>query len=162
MAPCIVYYSRSGNTRFVAELLAGQKKGTLVPLEERGRRRGLLGFLKSGYQASTGRSSRLLGEPWEHIKDCPSVYILTPVWAGKTSPAVNAFLEHADLQGKQVYIVTLQMDSAHKGSDRVHQSLAERIRRCGGEVGAEYSLHSAGPGKFAGEEHLRREAEKIG
>jgi hypothetical protein len=158
---CIVYYSRSGNTRFVAELLAEREGGELVPLEEKGSRRGLWGFLKSGYQASTKRSSRLKGDPWSRIAGCQRLYLLTPIWAGNGSPAANAFLDGAELRGKQVFIVTLQADPRHGKSAEVHGHLTERIRECGGEVSGAYALTSARPGRFAGKEHLRQEAGRI-
>jgi hypothetical protein len=161
MPPCIVYYSRSGNVRFIAELIAEKSSGTLVPLEEVGRRKGFFGFLKSGFQATTKRPSKLAGDPWSRMSGCERVYLLTPIWGGNASPAVNAFLQRADLTGTRVTVVTLQADPEGRGSDKVHAGLFERVRACGGETAGAYALHSAGPGKFAGEEQLRSEAAKI-
>lgn len=162
MKTCIVYYSRSGNTRFVARELARKKEAELVPLEEEKVRRGLGGFLRSGFQAKARKSSVLTGAPWEKTKECGKLYLLTPIWAGNGTPAVNAFLDHADLTGKEVVIVTLQADPATGGSGAVHDWLADRVRECGGSVKEAVALHSAGPGKFAGEDKLRAEASKIG
>jgi len=130
----IVYYSRTGNTRFVAECVVEKTEGALIPLEEKGTRKGLWGFLKSGFQASLKRSSRLLGQPCERTASFDTLYLCSPIWAGNGNPAINAFLGEADLTGKKVVIVTLQTDPKHGGSDRVHAYLADRVVQCGGPI----------------------------
>jgi hypothetical protein len=161
MSDCVVFYSRSGNTRFVADEIARRKGAETVRLEEQKPRKGVLGFIRSGYQAKTRKASLLKGEPWDRIGNCETMYLLTPIWAGNGTPAVNAFLDRADLSGKKVILVTLQADAAGAGSADVHRYLTGRIGAAGGEVAGTHALHSAVPGKFAGEEQLLSEAEKI-
>ncbi len=161
MSECVVFYSRNGNTRFVAGEIARRKGAETVMLEEEKPRKGLLGFIRSGYQAKTRKASVLQGEPWNRIDGCQTIYLLTPIWAGNGTPAVNAFLDRADLSGKKVILVTLQADAAGSGSADVHRYLTGRIGAAGGEVVSTHALHSAVPGKFAGEEQLLSEVEKI-
>lgn len=156
----IVYYSRSNNTRIGAEYLGEKIKAEPIELVEKKGRKGLLGFLKSGYQAVTGKSSRLQGDPWTPIKSLPELYFITPIWGSHSTPAMNAFLERADLQGKTVTLITFQADVKGSGSEQVHQHIKNQVEKRGGTFLQGIALHSAAPGKFAGKEHIEKQIEK--
>ncbi len=157
MGDVVVFYSNSGNTRFVAQRLAAARDARLVELREEGSRRGILGFVKSGFQAKTGRSSKLTGDPWSEAEGPGRLFLLSPIWAGSGSPALNAFLDKANLTGREVVLVTLQADPGKGGSDEVHRHFAGRIEAAGGKVVSRHALRGAVPGRFAGEEALERE-----
>jgi hypothetical protein len=74
---------------------------------------------------------------------------------------MSAFIKAADFSGKEVYLATLQADPSGQGSDRVQESMRHRIEKKGGSVEQSYTLHTAPPGRFAGEEHLEEELAKI-
>jgi hypothetical protein len=161
MATAIVFYSRSNNTRYAAEQLAEKLDATTIELEEPGSRTGVLGFLKSGFQAASSGATQLMGEPWKKVDQYDTLYLLTPIWASKGTPAMNTFLANADLHGKQVTVVTFQADPGLAGSDKVHHSISRRVETAGGMVERCVGLHSASPGRFAGEEHLRAQLSKL-
>ena len=91
MKTLVVYYSRTGTTRKVAEYIAQSLNADQEQLRERTDRRGLWGIIKGGRDALLRRPSVLL--PVEHD---PSAYDLvivgSPVWAGTLSPAARAYL----------------------------------------------------------------------
>jgi hypothetical protein len=161
MATAIVFYSRSENTRYAAEQLAKKLDARIVELQEPGSRRGVFGFLKSGFQAATTGTAELVGEPWSDIGPYDTLFLLTPIWASNGTPAMNTFLANADLHGKRVTVVTFQADPALGGSDKVHNSIRQRVEDRGGSVDRCVALHSAPPGKFAGEEHLSAQLAKL-
>jgi hypothetical protein len=161
MATAIVYYSLSGNTKTVAELVGEKTDGTLIRLEEDTSRKGFLGFVKSGFQAATRRMSNIRGEPWKTAAPFETVYLLTPIWAANGTPAMNAFLENADFQGKTVVIVTLQADPNGTGSEKTIDHMRAVVESRGGSVASSHPLHSAPPGKYAGEDHLRDQTQKL-
>lgn len=150
----IVYYSLTGNTKHAAEVLAEQIEAILVRLEDETSRRGPFGFLKSGLQARLERSARLTGDPWQRIEACEPVYLMTPLWASRSTPAMNAFIGNADFAGKSVRIVTFQADPKVTGSSTALAALSRRVEARGGRVDQTYALHSAPPGRFAGASHL--------
>lgn len=161
MSISVVYFSRYGNARFVAQAIAGRLEAELVELAETRQRKGVIGFLVRGLQASSGKSSELVGTPWEEVRGRDTLYLVTPIWAGNCTPAMNAFLDRADLTGALTHAVTLQADPDKKGSDRVHKYIHRRVEECGGRAGNAFGLHSAAPGDFAGEEHLRKQVASI-
>jgi flavodoxin len=92
MKTLIVYYSRSGNTRKVAEELAQELKADVEQLIDHKNRHGILGWLGAGWSAA-----KKLGTVITPAKFDPSGYDLvivgTPLWAfGGISPAVRTYL----------------------------------------------------------------------
>jgi flavodoxin len=154
MAAAVVFYSRSNNTRTAAGFLAEKLNAELVELVESKGRQGLLGFMKSGYQAVAKRSSKLEGKPWEKTAGCKKLFLLTPIWGGNGTPAMKRFVEETEFYGKEVIVVTFQSDVQRKGSEKVHNMYKEIIENKGGKFIEGIALHSALPGKFAGKEYI--------
>lgn len=159
MKKCILYYSKSGNTEYAAKYLAGKIDAALVKLVEKKGRKGVLGFVKSGFQAINKRASELDGNPWEDIEEYAEMYFMTPIWASNGTPAFNAFMEKMDLEGKRIHVVTLQADPGKKGSSEVHEYFRTKIEKAGGQVVDSFALMSASPNKYAGNEQLEKEVD---
>jgi hypothetical protein len=160
MSSKVVYYSVYGNCRFVAGDLARRLDTEAIELvEARGPRKGL-GIFWGVMKALRNKGSRLAGDPWSHVRDVDTVWLVTPIWASRATPAANAFLDGAHLAGKTVNLITLQADPEGNDCDRVHGQLGDRVVRAGGRVGKAIPLHSARPGVFAGESSLTRQVEK--
>jgi flavodoxin len=92
MKSLVVFYSRSGNTKKVAEAIAKEVKGDLEELVDLQRRSGPIGFIRSGRDASQKKLARLQKTFYD-----PSQYDLvivgTPIWAGNITPAVRTYLK---------------------------------------------------------------------
>jgi hypothetical protein len=91
MKSLIVYFSRTGNTRKVAEAIHGLLGGDLVEIREAGGRGGPIGWLRSGMESIRKMLPRL-----QPIEKEPSSYDLvvvgTPIWASNMSSPVRAFI----------------------------------------------------------------------
>lgn len=92
MKTLIVFYSRSGNTRKVAEALLNSLKCDIEEILDTQNRSGPVGFLRSGYQASRRKLTVL-----QDIKNDPSQYDLliigTPVWGGNMSTPIRTYIQ---------------------------------------------------------------------
>lgn len=161
MSTGVVYFSAYGNTEYIARRLADRLGGELIRIEQQDAARGFFGFLRGGFRASSGRPAPIVGEPWKTAAEHGTLYLLTPIWAGRISPAMRAFLQQAELADREVYPVTLQADPNGHGSDKVHEFMRSQIEGKGGNVVVSYALHTAPPGKFAGEQQLEEELAKI-
>ena len=150
MKTVIVYYSQSNNTRAAAELLSEKIGAELVELKEKKRGNVL--------QAVFRMSSKLEGDPWDEIKDAKKIYLMFPIWAGKSVPAVNAFLrnERTDLQDKDVFLVTFQASPDLKGSDQVHDFAGSLVRKKGGIVREAYAMQGGNMNGFVGDDAIRQ------
>ena len=160
MSTAIVFYSRSNNTKTGAVYIAGKLEAKLIELTETDRRKGLMGFIRSGYQAVSGKTTKLLGEPCKEASAYNFIYLMTPIWGGKITPAMNAFLEEADFLGKEVTVITFQADQKGAGSEDIYENIRQKVEGSGGFFLGGYAMHSAPPGRFAGKEYIEKQLEE--
>lgn len=161
MTPGIVYYSLSGNCRFVAGQLAERLGAPAVELVERKQRREGIGFAAAAIGAVTGARSRLAGDPWIASESFDPIYLVTPIWGSNPTPAANAFLAQAELKGRTVHLVTGQADEKGAGREKALARLRQGVERAGGVVGRDWHVHTAMPGAFAGEDKLAGRVQEI-
>jgi len=160
MSTGVVFYSRSNNTRTGAEYMAKKVGAELIELIEDKGRKGLTGFIKSGYQAVAGKMSHLEGEPWKEAEKYLSLYLLTPIWGGKITPAMNRFLQETNFKDRKVTMITFQADEKGAGSEILYDSTRQIVENHGGIFLGGYAMQSTVPGKFAGSEHIIEQLEK--
>jgi len=87
----VVFYSRTGNTRHVAEAIAESLKADIEEIRDARSRSGVLGFLRSGYEALTGKLAEIqqvAGKPDEY----DLVLVGSPVWVGRLSSPMRTYL----------------------------------------------------------------------
>jgi len=95
----VVFYSRTGTTKKVAEAVAAKLDCDIEEIIDTRSKRGLLGFLRSGLEATLKKLTTIEG-----IKNDPASYdvviIGTPVWNGTMSSAIRTYLSQhkEDLQ----------------------------------------------------------------
>ena len=87
----VVYYSRSGNTRLVAEKLAKVLGADLEPIVDPTQRRGLFGYLRSGFQAISGAEPDIAAAVHDP-STYDAVFVGSPVWAQRLSSPVRTYL----------------------------------------------------------------------
>jgi flavodoxin len=130
MKTLVVFYSQSGNTRRVAQIIAQQLTADLEELVDRRARRGIFGFLRSGRDAFRGRTTEI-----EPLRRQPSEYDLivvgTPVWAARPAPAVRTFLQSHDLGGKKVALFCTMSSQGGEKTCAILKDLLPRARLVG-------------------------------
>ena len=146
MKNLVVYYSYTGSTREAAQAVSEAVAGELLEITETKRRRGIWGFIKGGFQASTGRASRIQ-ETLPDPKAYDAVFIGTPVWASKPSAAFNAIIKK--WTGKTgdvpVHVFTLMADP--NGNDKVEAAVRRQMETAGMKPGAYASFTGKVPNK---------------
>jgi flavodoxin len=90
----VVYYSLGGNARWVAQTIAANVNADIEEVDLKRSTR-LLGFLG----ISSAKKS---------FDDYDLIIVGTPVWSGKPTPAITAFLEKNDLSAKKVAVFFTQ------------------------------------------------------
>ena len=102
MKSLVVYYSHTGRTRAVAEMIAAAVSGELEQIAEIGVvRKGFMGFLRAGRGAMRKEKSEI-EPPKKRPADYDLVLVGTPVWGWNLVPAVRRYLSTVDLAGKSV------------------------------------------------------------
>ena len=101
MKALVVYYSRTGNARFMAETVAAELGADIEEVVDLKNRQGRLAFLPAGRDALRGKETEIA-----QTKRTPANYDLIivgqPVWAGSPTPAIRTYVKKNDLSGRKV------------------------------------------------------------
>lgn len=111
----VVYFSRTGTTRHLADSIARAAHGDLEELRERRSRRGPIGWLRSGFEGTYRLSAETL--PLAHdLGAYDLVFVGSPTWNRALSSPVRGFLERS---GATLKSVVLFATCAERGADDV-------------------------------------------
>lgn len=124
MKTLIVYYSRDGHAKKVAESIAATLKCDIEEIREPQSRRGIIGWILSGRDAW---KKKIL--PIETTAKNPNNYDLviigTPIWANTMTPAIRSWLEKFSKDLKQIALFATMGGSGDK------KAFAEIAEKCG-------------------------------
>jgi len=155
----VVYYSRTGSTKLVAEMIAGRLNAGLRRIEEVKKRKWLPTTLFfGGYEATSGKCSKL--KPMDFsLEGYDLVFLGTPVWASKPTPAMNSFVAGADFTGKNVVLFFTMGGDKYKKAAEI---LKKKIEAKGGIVQGTFGIQTESTSgiKKAEEEKLLENAGK--
>ena len=120
----VVYCSRSGNTRFVAEKIAGKLKADIEEVVDKTNRKGIIGWLRAGRDATRGNETEI-----EQTKYSPSDYDLiilgSPVWNKRIAPAMRTYLNKNDLSKKKIAFFNTNDSDESQNTFSVMRELAK-------------------------------------
>jgi len=134
MKKLVVYYSWTGKTKLVATSISKILNADLGKIEEvKERKRG-------GYSAMRGRCSQI--KPFKFdLAMYDLIFLGTPVWALRPTPAINAFISRADLTDKKV---VLFVTMGGLGGRKVVKIMKEKIKARGGKVVTSFIVKTGG------------------
>ena len=101
MKALVVYYTRTGNTKFVAETVATELAADTEEVIDMRKRQGTLGWLTAGRDAM-GEKETEIAPTKRTPTDYDLVIVGQPVWAGNPTPAIRTYLKKNDFLGKKV------------------------------------------------------------
>jgi hypothetical protein len=114
----VVYYSRTGVTRHVAERLASILKADLEEIRETVDRSGLIGYIKAGRDAIRRKEAILITR---HSAEGRKIIVLgMPVWGFNPPPAIRAYVKETLSEGARICgFATMNGSGAEKTLDKV-------------------------------------------
>jgi flavodoxin len=101
MKSLVVYYSRTGKTKFVAESIATNLGADLEEIVDLKKRTGPVGWLMGGKDA-TRKNQTEIAQTTKTPQDYDLIIIGTPIWAWSPTPAVRTYVQKNNLAGKKV------------------------------------------------------------
>jgi flavodoxin len=116
----VLYYSRSGHTRRLAERIALALGADLEPITDQRPRSGLIGYLRSGFEATTGRLATI-APITRDLAAYDLVVIGSPVWNAAVSSPIRAFLTTACSRIKQTAFFCTY---GGRGAERAFEQMA--------------------------------------
>jgi flavodoxin len=133
----IVYYSRTGLTRHVAEQLAPMLDADVEEIREAKDRSGPLGWISAGKDATLRHQAELTST--HSVEGRKMVIIGMPVWAFSPPPAIRTYLAKMPLAGKTVCAFCT---SGGSGGDKTLEEVASLVP---GGLAARLSLTRVSP-----------------
>jgi flavodoxin len=117
----IVYYSRSGKTKRVAEELKQKFKADMEELVDIKNRKGILGYIFAGRDAIQGRLTDI--KPLRYNpSDYDLIIIGTPTWGSTMSPAVRTYVEKNKANFKRLgFFATAAGNDADKTAKNIEE-----------------------------------------
>jgi flavodoxin len=154
MSTLVIYYSWTGKTELVAKAIAKTLAADIRKVEEVKERKGLRGFISGVYSARRGRSSEI--KPMDlDLNNYELIFLGTPVWSLKPTPALNAFISQADFRDKEIILFVTMGRFGGKG---VLKIMADRIKAKGGSVANLFAIKTGG----VREEEIIKKGEELG
>ncbi len=101
MKSLVIYYTRTGKTKFVAEAIATQLGADVEEVVDLKKRQGKIGWIMSGKDASR-QSLTEIAPTKKAPADYDLVVIGTPIWAWSPTPAIRTYISQNNLSGKKV------------------------------------------------------------
>lgn len=91
MKKLIVFYSRTGTTRKLAEKIASELDSDIEEIIDLTERKGATGWLKSGRDAMRKKLTNI-NDLKNGLKNYELIVVGSPVWVGSLTPAIRTFL----------------------------------------------------------------------
>jgi flavodoxin len=140
MKTIVLYYSRSRKTATVAETLAEELSADLQEIKDVKERSGILNYLGASVDAFRESKTKITPENL-NLDDYGIIYLGSPTWAGKPSPAIITFVDKADLKGKDIILFATM---GNQGAKSVINRMQEKIEARGARMVNSFSIKTSG------------------
>src|SRR4030042_2158407 len=149
MSSIVIFYSRTGNTQFVAETIANISGAELQPVIDKRKRSGIVGWLLAGRDAFLGNKTEIEDIKLD-LKKYDTIFLGCPNWAANLPPAIRTFLEEVNLSKKRIVLFCTQ-DSM--GAEKVFNNLRRLTK--GAEIYSEKYFNKVLKNKEASREQIK-------
>jgi len=139
MKVLVIFYSRTGNTELVAKTIAQMLNADLRKVEEVKERKGIWGFLSGGIDALKNKCSDIKPVDFD-LANYDLVFVGSPIWASKTTPAINAFISKTDFKNKNVVVFFTLGGNSFVGAVK---DMTEKIEKKEGKVVGSFAIRSS-------------------
>jgi len=121
MKNLVVFYSRTGNTKKIAEMIAKSLNSDLDEIIDTKKRFGFFRFLKAGYEATMKKMTEING-----IEKDPSDYELlilgSPIWNKRMTPAIRTYITRFK---ENLNKIAIFCSAGGRGMEKMLESIAE-------------------------------------
>jgi len=154
MKSLVVYYSLTGKTKLVSQIIAESLNATLVEITERRPIPIPFVYLSGGFRALTNRGSKI--NPVDvDLKQYERIFIGSPTWGSRPAPAVNSFIYQTNFEGRSVVpFFTMGGDNA----EGALANITAKIEKSQGKVVGSFAITSY---RASNEEIITRAKEAI-
>ena len=136
MTDLVIFYSRTNNTKLVAQTIKEETGAQLLEIKDTKSRSGPIGYMKGALDAMRDKRTKIEYDNVD-LKTFDTVYIGGPVWASKPAPAITQFIQENDFGGVQTVTFCTMGGS---GDQSTLEYMDHMIVRSGGKVKDSFSI----------------------
>ena len=140
MNSLVIYYSRTRNTAQVAETLARELESNIIEIKDSKNRKSILNYLNASIDAFRENKTETNPKTVD-LSPYSLVYIGTPVWAGKPTPAIVSLIDNCNFQGKDVILFATM---GRSGGEGTIERMKEKIELRGGRIITSFHIKTGG------------------
>ena len=155
MKSLVVYYSLTGKTKLVSQVIAEALNATLVEIKEtKPRRISPSLYAIGGFEARTNKRTKI--DPTDvDLKQHERIFIGSPIWNSRPAPAINSFIYQTNFEGRSIIpFFTMGGDN----SEKALANITAKIEKSQGKVVGSFAITSY---KVSDEEITPRAKEAI-
>ena len=149
----VIFYSRTGNTRIVAGVIAEALNLQLQEINDLKDRSGFFGFIGGMIDVRKNPITTISPETFK-LDEYKVLFIGSPIWGMKLAPAITTFLEGTDFAGKKVILFTTTSSRMKQSAFDEYSAL---IQKKGGTVIDTFFLKTF----WKESEEIRNEAQEL-
>ncbi len=124
----VFFFTRSGNSKRIAEKIADKTGAELVEIKDNMNWKGIWGFIKGGFYAVRNKTVEIT---YDSIVSSEDICVLvSPVWGGVVTPSASAFLKKVDASR-----VVLVVNSGGEGYEKALLKAEEKHGKFFGKAG---------------------------
>lgn len=136
MTDLVIYYTRTNTTKTASEIIAKEKGADTLEIIDKKNRDGPIQYMVGALDALRNKTTSIKYDTVD-LKKYDTVYIGTPVWASKPSPAINEFIKQNNFNGVNVITFATMMSS---GGDKTVNTMNDAIKQKGGKIIKSFAL----------------------
>ena len=154
MKSLVVYYSFTGKTKMVAQVIAEALNAALVEITERRPIPWPFVYVSGGFAAlmNWGRKIDTISID---VKQYERIFIGSPIWNSRPAPAINSFIYQTNFEGRSIIpFFTMGGDN----SEKALANITAKIEKSQGKVAGSFAITSY---RISDEEIIARAKEAI-
>jgi len=100
----VVYFTRTGNSKRVAEKIANKLSCDAIQITDNVNWKGIFGFLKGGFYSLNNKNVDI--KIHGNIDNADEFIVVSPLWADGVVPAINSFLKTINIDKVHLVITS--------------------------------------------------------
>lgn len=132
----VVYYTRTNKTEEIAKTIKEEKNADILQIKDKAKRDGVIKYLTSAIDSVRNKKTEITYDK-KNLSSYDTIYIGTPVWASKPTPAIIKFIEENDFANTNVVTFATMMGS---GADATIEIMNKMIKDKGGNVVKSFAI----------------------
>ena len=148
-----VFYTRTGNTRLVAETIRTEFDCDMQEIKDLKDRSGIVGFIVGMIDVKRKTKTEIMPKTLD-LTDYDLLIICSPTWGMRLTPAITEFMNTSDFKNKKVFVVAV---ASAEMKAKTFKAISDEIRTKGGNDAGNLLIKTM----FKTPEQIKEETKKL-